>query len=287
MNAAKKISLIFAFCCVSPVLAAADELCTLNGSITNAPDGTNYSGASFCLSEPDYYAVTVYELGLCTSMPTAPTTTSVGDASNCQIVFRNASGSSVEVIDGSPTELTGTVTRPDNGTYTYAYIRMDEKVTVRHMTEMSDGNWCATDAGNVSGGVLRDWSSATCGTEAQALAALQDQLVPFHSLPDSSGNDSNIMDGVVESTTGDTLYAYLTDSNGLLSSNQVGTSWTDTDGIFGYQLFASPVTVTDETSAFKTQFKKTSGLAIEQRSPHVAGQYDFNSAPFSLILTVQ
>jgi hypothetical protein len=287
MNIQKKISLTLALFCFSPVLIAADELCTLNGSITNAPDGVNYAGADFCLSEPDYYAVTVYELGLCTSVPTAPTAISVGDASNCQIVFRNLSGSTVEVIDGSPTELTGTITRPNNGTYTYAYINMDEKVTVRHITEMSDGNWCATDAGNEIGGVLRDWSSATCGTEAVALAALQDQLVPFHSLPDSSGNDSNIMDGVLESTTGDRLYAYLTDSDGLLSSNQVGTSWTDTDGIFGYQLFANPVTVTDDTSAFKTQFKKTSGLAIEQRNPHVPGEYDFNSAPFSLILTVE
>jgi len=74
-------------------------------------------------AEPSYYAATVYEVRVCSSFPTLPTTTSTYDFSNCPLVLSAPSGTLVEISDGVSQPIIGDVTRPANGTYThYVFI---------------------------------------------------------------------------------------------------------------------------------------------------------------------
>ena len=62
---------------------------------------------------------------LCPSAPTTPTTTATADLTNCSQIFNNASGATANVSQGGSVDLTGTYTRPPDGSYTHGYARMD------------------------------------------------------------------------------------------------------------------------------------------------------------------
>jgi len=75
-----------------------------------------------CYVEPNEYYMTIYKMGLCTAQPGTPTSSVAADFSSCTTVFENSAGSRIKAVKGVSSNLTGTMTRPANGTYTHGYV---------------------------------------------------------------------------------------------------------------------------------------------------------------------
>jgi hypothetical protein len=111
------ITLALALGCIPLTYSVANEpTCTVvNGAITDS---------ATCRTQADKLTVKIYEIGLCTAQPTAPTTTAAADLTSCQKIFSNTSGSQVTVTGTTSSGFSGTFTRPPNGTYTYGYMTL-------------------------------------------------------------------------------------------------------------------------------------------------------------------
>ena len=252
----------------------------------------NENAIGDCNFAPDGYQVTIYEMGLCTSDPTAPTTSSAYEKDTCSTVINSPSGQTINLAAGSELTLTD-VTRPTNGTYTHAYMVLGNsfgiKVTKQFTNTMhrydtaTSGNFCWTTSGTEHNS---DWSGtpanpttfANCGTEGEAAPAMYTEI-----LDDFDEDTYNIGPVSVESGN---LTAYLvTDSNDRLV-NAVKTA----DRIFGKQTLGTAVEVTNTSSTFVVSFGVN-----QATSPHMSNEgslntYDviaFGSGPFSASITVE
>jgi hypothetical protein len=103
--------------CIPLTFSSANEpTCTLvNGAITDT---------ATCRTQSDKLTVKIYEIGLCTAQPTAPTATAAADLTSCQTIFSNTSGSQVTVTGTTSSGFSGTFARPPNNTYTYGYMTL-------------------------------------------------------------------------------------------------------------------------------------------------------------------
>ena len=169
----KKI--IFALWVVSLGLSnvAWSAACATSGATTVFPTGAS-GYAQRCDLEPDYFGVTIYKMMLCTSAPVAPTTAAVAGTSTCQTVFTNATGSTVSIASGASSPLTGTATRPDNGTFTHALVEMSNVLVIGDSREYSislDGYNITTSAA-VGGGVFCATTAAGSKCGAAAITAV-------------------------------------------------------------------------------------------------------------------
>ena len=125
----KKLLLILFFVLGFTTQAIADGFCEgplgTEKAIESAAGVITFSGAEGsigdCSFAPDEYQVTIYEMSLCTSIPTAPTTGSAYDTSTCSIVINSPSGQTVNMAAGSEVALTD-FTRPPIGTYSHGHM---------------------------------------------------------------------------------------------------------------------------------------------------------------------
>lgn len=252
----------------------------------------NENAIGDCVFAPDGYQVTIYEMGLCTSDPTAPTTSSAYEKDTCSTVINSPSGQTINLAAGSELTLTD-VTRPTNGTYTHAYMVLGNSFgitvtkqftnTMHRYDTATSGNFCWTTSGTKYNS---DWGDppanpttfANCGTEGEAAPAMYTEI-----LDDFDEDTYNIGPVSVESGN---LTAYLvTDSNDRLV-NAVKTA----DRIFGKQTLGTAVEVTNTSSTFVVSFGVN-----QATSPHMSNEgslntYDviaFGSGPFSAFITVE
>ncbi len=252
----------------------------------------NENAIGDCVFAPDGYQVTIYEMGLCTSDPTAPTTSSAYETDTCSTVINSPSGQTINLAAGSELTLTD-VTRPTNGTYTHAYMVLGNSFgitvtkqftnTMHRYDTATSGNFCWTTSGTKYNS---DWGGppanpttfANCGTEGEAAPAMYTEI-----LDDFDEDTYNYGPVSVESGN---LTAYLvTDSNDRLV-NAVKTA----DRIFGKQTLGTAVEVTNTSSTFVVSFGVN-----QATSPHMSNEgslntYDviaFGSGPFSAFITVE
>ena len=252
----------------------------------------NENAIGDCVFAPDGYQVTIYEMGLCTSDPTAPTTSSAYALDTCSTVINSPSGQTINLAAGSELTLTD-VTRPTNGTYTHAYMVLGNYFgitvtkqftnTMHRYDTATSGNFCWTTSGTKYNS---DWGGppanpttfANCGTEGEAAPAMYTEI-----LDDFDEDTYNYGPVSVESGN---LTAYLvTDSNDRLV-NAVKTA----DRIFGKQTLGTAVEVTNTSSTFVVSFGVN-----QATSPHMSNEgslntYDviaFGSGPFSAFITVE
>ena len=252
----------------------------------------NENAIGDCAFAPDGYQVTIYEMGLCTSDPTAPTTSSAYETDTCSTVINSPSGQTINLAAGSELTLTD-VTRPTNGTYTHAYMVLGNYFgitvtkqftnTMHRYDTATSGNFCWTTSGTKYNS---DWGGppanpttfANCGTEGEAAPAMYTEI-----LDDFDEDTYNYGPVSVESGN---LTAYLvTDSNDRLV-NAVKTA----DRIFGKQTLGTAVEVTNTSSTFVVSFGVN-----QATSPHMSNEgslntYDviaFGSGPFSAFITVE
>ena len=249
----KKLFLILFFVLGFTGQAIADGFCEgplgTEKAIESATGVITFSGAEGsigdCSFAPDEYQVTIYEMSLCTSIPTAPTTSSAYDTSSCSVVINSPSGQTVNMAAGTEVALTD-FTAPPIGTYTHGHmvignsfgIKVTKQFTntmFRHDTSAT-GNYCWTLAdtehtSDFSGVPTDPTPFASCGGSGDAVPAMYTEIL------DAFG--SGVYNyGPVDVQSG-TITAYLvTDSNDQLV-NAVKTA----DRLFGIQVFTTPVEV--------------------------------------------
>ena len=252
----------------------------------------NENAIGDCAFAPDEYTVTIYEMGLCTSDPTAPTTSSAYALDTCSTVINSPSGQTINLAAGSELTLTD-VTRPTNGTYTHAYMVLGNSFgitvtkqftnTMHRYDTATSGNFCWTTSGTEHNS---DWSGtpanpttfANCGDEEDAAPATYTEIL------DAFDTDTYNY-GPVSVESGN-LTAYLvTDSNDRLV-NAVKTA----DRIFGKQTLNTAAEVTSTSSSFVVSFGVNQATSPHMRDEGSSNTYDviaFGSGPFSAFITVE
>ena len=264
--------------------------------ISLLPDMSNFED---CEVAPDVYQIELYDVGFCTSAPTAPTTEAGFEASaeNCASLFANSSGETLDLAVGVSLNMSSDINIP-NGTYTHGYVVMKNsfgiKATktftdanlIRTTNDSSSGNicWSASDpvqgssyysTDHDSGDFASSYSFVECGATPGTAEIITDNLDAFE-----------VNEGVGTYTasanvTGGEITAYLTQStNGLRLVNAVKTA----DRIVAFLAWTSPVTISDQTSSIDLQFNVSGGSSLQVWSPapgYTINLGAFSSGPFS------
>jgi hypothetical protein len=252
----------------------------------------NENAIGDCAFAPDEYTVTIYEMGLCTSDPTAPTTSSAYALDTCSTVINSASGQTINLAAGSELTLTD-VTRPTNGTYTHAYMVLGNSFgitvtkqftnTMHRYDTATSGNFCWTTSGTEHNS---DWGGtpanpttfANCGDEEDAAPATYTEILDHFDTDTYNYGPVSVESG--------NLTAYLvTDSNDRLV-NAVKTA----DRIFGKQTLGTAVEVTNTSSTFVVSFGVNQATSPQMSNEGSLNTYDviaFGSGPFSAFITVE
>jgi hypothetical protein len=102
--------------------------------------------ATVCQTEPVSITMYPYGLYICTAAPTAPTTTTATDLSNCFRVYEGDGTSAVEITSTSVSRPAGTFKVPPAGVYTHAVVWAKNLMGVRNFVQVD-----TTITGSVSG----------------------------------------------------------------------------------------------------------------------------------------
>ena len=255
------------------------ENCTITSGVFDKSEPIDNG---YCASAPNAYEVVAYEMYLCTSAPTAPTTTSSMGLDNCFKNWEVAAGSTLSVQQNQTIDVPGTMSRPPNGTYTHGVMlidntfgitmamQFDEAVTAQDGTS---GIYCATVAGSGAYGSSNTIPTATstCGASAITAGKFVEILTTFDSTFDATATADNL-NGTSASITG-----YLIDSSGNLAENDA-----DVDKLMGAISFASAVNFTDLTTTLTMSFNVGEGMAIYNNG---SNRLVFGSGPFQAVIT--
>jgi len=260
-------------------------VCTETSNVMTFPSGSS------CNAEPDYYAVTIYEMGLCSTAPTAPTSSTAMGETSCTIVYQNASGQLVSVQNGVTGSLANnqlTVT-PANGSYTHGYMRMSNDILVKVNQEFTaslsgddtstSGVYCATKSVTYKNDGTSGTQTSVCNSTAPTAGTLTSRMVDFSGASASGcfAVDASTCGGAL-TVTGGTLSAYLLDSSEFLATSTASVS-----NLLGIQAFTTPVVITEESTGMDVAFKVSEGMTV---SDNGGGGVQFDSGPFSVIITI-
>ena len=264
--------------------------------ISLLPDMSNFED---CEVAPDVYQIELYDVGFCTSAPTAPTTEAGFEASaeNCVSLFANSSGETLDLAVGVSLNMSSDINIP-NGTYTHGYVVMKNSFGIKATKTFTDANLIRTTNNSSSGNICwsasdpvqgssyystdhdssdfaSSYSFVECGATPGTAEIITDNLDAFE-----------VNEGVGTYTasanvTGGEITAYLTQStNGLRLVNAVKTA----DRIVAFLAWTSPVTISDQTSSIDLQFNVSGGSSLQVWSPAPGYTIDlgaFSSGPFS------
>lgn len=256
-----------------PVSANAQSLptCTVtNGAVDVATLEADPSNS--CWGEPDYYSIIVYEMGLCTSVPTVPTTTDSYAVTNCVPVFESAAGAAVVVQKGVAASLPGPFSRPPNGSYTHGYMILDKDFTIGASIEF-DTALTGNDAG--TGKFCRSSASdgkTTCDTVASS------GYTNFVEAVNDLGSAGFSATASVTYAAG-TLSAALIDTGG-----REATASGDVDRLFGMFAFSSAKSMTSQSISFDASVQITNGMTISTDGSQ--NLQNISAGPFSLKLSI-
>ena len=232
-----------------------------------------------CQDEPTSYGVVIYNVYLCTAAPTAPTVASSIDLTNCEEVFSNSSGYSASLSTGAAVSLSGTATRPSDGTYTHGVIIMDntfaitasKQFEVAYVGQVSGvGVYCATANGSgTAAAASSPTNTSICGNSAVTAGTFTETLTSF----------DNPFTATAENVagTGANITAYLVDTDQNLAATEAAV-----DKLHGVVEFASSATVTSSTTNVDISFNVGEGMSVDG----LGGSMFFGSGPFQATLTV-
>ena len=155
--------------------ATAREASNYPGCGNAMPTGTD----TMCVLTPTEYESKLYEIALCTKDPMLGDTL---DKASCSTVYSDTAGTTFDptkLMSGAE-QLSGTITRPVNGSYGFAYAIADKKVTTQVKMEVTQeygkGTWYSTNTSvmtNVAANAaaftdeFKNWSNVagTCDPE--------------------------------------------------------------------------------------------------------------------------
>lgn len=260
----------------SQVSGQALSTCTTAGSTTTFPTG------SACWGQPTNYQITVYEAGICSTTPTSPTATTALDVSSCQVVFTNSAGSTITVSATSGGALSGTFTRPANGTYTHGYVKVDRNFIVNasvdfgggaviNGTSAGAGRFCSTITGTATTGA----PTSSCGAVAPTAGNLTVPLTDF----DGGGGFDPTASATFSGGTGTaTINAFL-----VTASEQLATAAAGVSRLFGVEQFGAPVVVDNSVTGMNLSFRVSTGMTLIDQGGNTL---DFASGPFVVDITL-
>tara|TARA_Y100000591_G_scaffold325785_1_gene347269 strand:+ start:1756 stop:2613 length:858 start_codon:yes stop_codon:yes gene_type:complete len=258
----------------------AQAACAVTAGVVSETD-VNDDG---CEVTPTLYEVVIYKLYLCTSAPTAATTTSAVSLENCSQVFENISGATASVSSGADVNLSGTYTRPPEGTYTHGYALMDNTFGLTWSGQLSGaktgltggtGVYCATVAGSGTHQQASTHTNSTiCGSSEITPGKFVETLKHF----DDAGEDfENLVTATNLNGTSAAITGYLIDSNGHLAANSG-----EVETLEGLVQFASSIEVTAETTSLTMSFNTGSGMFLSDAG---SDKLYAGSGPFQAIMT--
>jgi hypothetical protein len=227
---------------------AADVACVItsdgyldHGSMVDS-DG---NAATVCQTEPVSITMYPYGLYICTAAPTAPTTTTATDLSDCFRVYEGDGTSAVEITSTSVSRPAGTFKVPPAGVYTHAvvwaknlmgvknFVQVDTTITGSVSGASGTAGYCWTVSGITTLNSAK--ANAICGATVDA-ATYGTTYLDMECFDDACAytgtNDAN--DGEYTATTGEipgTDWQYVsgvtsaissTDSRGVTRSTNVG-----------------------------------------------------------------
>jgi hypothetical protein len=236
-----------------------------------------------CQDEPTSYGIVIFKIYMCTAAPVAPTVVAPIDLSNCVETFSNTAGHSASLSTGVNTILSGTATRPANGTYTHGVVFMDNTfaITAKKQFQIAQigqvagvGVHCATANGAGTVTNLVDTNDTTnCGNDANlAVGTYTETLASFDNpVFTATATELNV------AGTGANITAHLVDADQNLAANSA-----DVDKLYGIVEFADAVTITNSTSDIQISFNVSEGMNIDDG----AGSMRFGSGPFQATITV-
>lgn len=236
---------------------------------------------SGCEATPDFYEIVIYKMYLCTSTPTIPTVTAAADLTNCSQIFNSEAGATANVAQNSDVDLTGTYTRPPDGTYTHGYAMMDNTFGITAAIQIDgsmdgqasgSGVFCRTVSG--SGNHTKASGSHTdesvCSATEVAAGKYTETLTHF-------GGSGDAWTKVADAapTPGSTIKGLLVDSNGHLAANEGEV--VKLEGLVG---FANAITVTPNTTSLTMSFNLGEGMSLNSAG---ADKIYMGSGPFEAI----
>ena len=236
---------------------------------------------SGCEATPDFYEIVIYKMYLCTSTPTIPTVTAAADLTNCSQIFNSDAGATANVAQNSDVDLTGTYTRPPDGTYTHGYAMMDNTFGITAAIQIDgsmdgqaggSGVFCRTISG--SGNHTKASGSHTdesvCSATEVAAGKYTETLTHF-------GGSGDAWTRVADATPtpGSTIKGLLVDSNGHLAANEGEV--VKLEGLVG---FANAITVTPNTTSLTMSFNLGEGMSLNSAG---ADKIYMGSGPFEAI----
>jgi hypothetical protein len=261
-------------------------------------DNGNAIDANGCAIAPDLYTLTIYEIGVCTAAPTAPTTADASDFSTCTTIFTNEAGAVTDISINTSIDLDASIDLPF-GVYGFGYVILSNTLGITKIVNLTrdstdpdvvldnagnPGQYCWTTGGtryNSSSvwtvdkdAVAREFMecSDTAGT-AQMYNEILDELGELPFTPTVYESESiAVNDG--------TMNAYITTTSGLLASAQI-------EGrIQAVIALTTPLVISDSTSAIDVQF-----TANQAGQPVIVGPnpgltiVGIGSGPFSVNIT--
>ena len=155
--------------------AADAALCTTGDGYVDWGSMVDSAGASATVCQTEPVSITMYPYGLyiCTAAPTAPTTTTAADLSDCFRMYEGDGTSAVELTSTSVSRPAGTFTVPPAGVYTHAvlwaknlmgvknFVQVDSDITGGATGDSGDAGYCWTTSGLTT--LNSALANATCG----------------------------------------------------------------------------------------------------------------------------
>ena len=219
-------------------------VCATTGATINILNASE-SDDNGCETQPDSQVITIHKISLCTSSPTAPTTSAIIDSTMCTEYFSNDAGALATVVKGVANIITGTITDIPSGNYTHALVEMGTSFTYTStftFTENvsdTDGNngttkTCVTKASsftpkyNLSNVTNLAKSNITCADQAAVPITMILSALEF----DGSSTCKMALDYV---GTNSTVPAFLVKSDGKLAATSCNaTSANSVDRVVGF-----------------------------------------------------
>ena len=313
MNKFKSILIFFIFISVFTIFKASNSEayseppCTVTDGKVVAP-----SANLFCVTETDVVKVTIREVGLCKSSPSAPTTSAQfngglgGDGQECSKIYYDPTGvgETVSISKTSTIALKDSYTLdPNIGTYSYGYVITSNIQTVSFVKEFTtdivsdgeftNGTWCGTKNNRTLLNSNDLYLNGTiCGTEEEVRAASGERQELIYNIcplgtscQDSDGSEGGSFVATLNFTninnTGRSLDVYIVNkSNGWLPP----TVSPDERNLLWVQQLSAPITPTGDDT-ITIAFDKSSVATVENNGGTPNNKYFLSGGPVELLIS--
>ena len=240
---------------------------------------------SSCETQPEIYQVRIYQVMLCTSQPTAPTTSTSSGLSMCQNLISNDTGSVVRIdeIGGDGQTIAGdTNDAIANRSYTWSVVKLDNTFGIQGSFQFADpyngevsgsGNYCATSG-------LSGTKTSTAEPDNTSICDSSPVTAQTYTITRTSftGDGGGVFSAAVEVSginDGTDFTAYLIDSEDRLSEND-----DDSDKIIAFIKLPSAINV-GSGGTFQVKFNMGEGIGVDG----IGGEINFDEGPFEMDLT--